>query len=212
VSNEVVSLVTLVSIITFAVSSYAIARSNSLYRFLQPYLGIFEIKRPKREEIGDKKTFKNHIVLVGANRVGQSILDSIKDLSEKIVVVDFDPDIIRELKEARVDAFFGDITDLEIQEIAQIASAKLIVSTVSDFEDNLLLVKGIRHENQKIKIIVVAQDQGEAEELYRGGVDYVVLPHLAGGRHIAKILSENNIDQIGTLREKDLKALKPTFA
>ncbi|MBI2622609.1 MAG: NAD-binding protein, partial [Candidatus Levybacteria bacterium] len=139
-------------------------------------------------------------VLVGANRIGQSILDSLKSLNHEVVVVDFDPDIIKRLEGQNIDSFFGDITDLDIQEVAQLVSAKLVISTVPDIEDNLLLLKGVKKNKNRVKVIVVAQDDEEARQLYKEGADYVVLPHLAGGRHIAKIISENKIENIGRLR------------
>ncbi|MBI3069929.1 MAG: cation:proton antiporter [Candidatus Levybacteria bacterium] len=200
VSNEVVALVTLVGVITFALSSYMILGNNTLYRWLGRYLNIFERKDAHEERIGKHKIFKEHIVLVGANRIGQSILDSLKSLNHEVVVVDFDPDIIKRLEGQNIDSFFGDITDLDIQEVAQLVSAKLVISTVPDIEDNLLLLKGVKKNKNRVKVIVVAQDDEEARQLYKEGADYVVLPHLAGGRHIAKIISENKIENIGRLR------------
>lgn len=199
ISNEVVALVTLVGVITFTLSSYMILGNNTLYRWLSRYLGIFERKDAHEEQIGKHKIFKDHIVLVGAHRMGQSILDELRDSGHKVVVIDFDPDIIKKLENQNVDSFFGDITDLEIQEVAQLVSAKLIISTIPDLEDNLLLLGALKANNKKAKVIVVAQGQDEARELYKAGADYVVLPHLAGGRHIAKIISENKIENIGRL-------------
>lgn len=200
ISNEVVALVTLVGVITFALSSYMILGNNTLYRWLGRYLGIFERKDAHEEQIGKHKIFKNHVVLVGANRTGQSILDELKDSEHQVVVIDFDPDIIKKLEGQNVDSFFGDITDLEIQEVAQLVSAKLVISTVTDIDDNLFLLQALKAKNKKAKVIVVAQDQDEAKELYKAGADYVVLPHLAGGRHIAKVISQNSIEEIGQLR------------
>lgn len=197
ISNEVVALVTMVGVITFTLSSYMILGNNTLYRWLGRYLGIFERKDAHEEQIGKHKIFKDHVILVGANRTGQSILDELKDSGHQVVVIDFDPDIIKKLENQNVDSFFGDITDLEIQEVAQLASAKLVISTVTDIDDNFLLLQALAANNKRAKVIVVAQNQDEARELYKAGADYVVLPHLAGGRHIAKIISENKIENIG---------------
>lgn len=196
ISNEVVALVTMVGVITFTLSSYMILGNNTLYRWLGRYLGIFERKDAHEEQIGKHKIFKDHVILVGANRTGQSILDELRDSGHQVVVIDFDPDIIKKLENQNVDSFFGDITDLEIQEVAQLVSAKLVISTVTDIDDNFLLLQALAANNKRAKVIVVAQDQDEARELYKAGADYVVLPHLAGGRHIAKVISENKIENI----------------
>lgn len=208
VSNDVVTLVTLVGVITFTLSSYMILYNNKLYNLLRPYLGVFELKKKKVEGEWGKEALKDHIVLIGANRTGRSILETLKEHSQKTIVIDFDPDVIKQLKTEQVEHLFGDITDLDIQEIAQLTLAKLIISTIPDFEDNLLLLDSLKHNRSKARVIVVAQDSSEAEELYKRGADYVVLPYLAGGRHIAKILTENHIDRIGQLKEKDLKNLR----
>lgn len=200
ISNEVVALVTMVGVITFTLSSYMILGNNTLYRWLGRYLGIFERKDAHEEQIGKRKIFKDHVVLVGANRTGQSILDELRDSGHQVVVIDFDPDIIKNLENQNIDSFFGDITDLEIQEVAQLVSAKLVISTVTDIDDNLLLLQALKANNKRAKVIVVAQDQDEARELYKAGANYVVLPHLAGGRHIAKVISENKIENIGRFK------------
>lgn len=212
IPSETVSLLTLVVIATFTASTYMITHGDTLYKFFYKYLGFFERKGTLQEitnqtslEIED---LKDHIVLVGANRMGQSILDSIKETKDKIIVVDFDPDIVKKLKSQNIHSFFGDISDLDIQEKAKISNAKLIISTVPDIEDNLLLIKSLNHFNRKAKIIVAAVDFDDAKELYKAGADYVVLPHLAGARHIGKILEEDNLDKIKSFKTKDLDFIK----
>lgn len=211
ISDKIVSLVVLILIATFLLSTYTIINSENLYKLLRRYLSLFERKGLLQEEtiskVFETEDLKDHVVLIGANRMGQSILDAIKDLGQKLVVVDFDPDIIKKLKDQDINSFFGDIADLDIQEKANLSDAKLVISTVPDIEDNLLLIKGLNHSNRKAKIIVSASDPIDAKELYKAGADYVVLPHLAGGRHIAKILAENNLEKISHFKTKDLSYL-----
>jgi Trk K+ transport system NAD-binding subunit len=148
------------------------------------------------------KDFKNHTILIGANRMGGSILKTFEKKGEDVIVVDFDPDVIKSIGEKEgIVSIFGDISDVEIQERAQIQNAKLIISTVADLEDNLILLQSLR--KMKAKIVVVAQNTDEAKRLYAAGANYVVLPHLVGGRHIANILKGDNIDVIDDLKNKD---------
>ena len=62
-------------------------------------------------------------------------------------------------------AVCGDITDGFIQEQVNIASAKLIISTVPDFRDNLSLLHFIKAatvgKRIKPKLIFIAQDEAE---------------------------------------------------
>lgn len=206
VSTEIVSLVTVVGVITFTFSTYMILNGNKLYKILNPYLRIFERKTVK-EKILDLGELKDHIVLIGANRTAQTLINEIKNLDDKVIVVDFNPDVIEDLKEKNLSVLFGDISDLDIQEKVQLEKAKLVISTVPDIEDNLILIERMNYVNKFSKIIVVAQDRQDAKALYKAGADYVVLPHLAGSRQIAKILKEDSYQNIKDLKEKDLSYL-----
>ncbi|KKR76967.1 MAG: Transporter, CPA2 family [Candidatus Levybacteria bacterium GW2011_GWA2_40_8] len=206
VSDQAVSLVTFVGAITFVISTYMILNNNYLYKLLSPFLDIFERSNVREKRIPSEK-IKDHVVLIGVRRMGESILEALKkDEKTKIVAVDFNPDIVETLKEDGVISFYGDIADEEIQELAQIDKAKLIISTVSDLEDNLLLLKSIKNLKKKPKVVLLALEKHEARELYKEGADYVVIPHIAGGHHLAKILvEENHMELIEKYKEKDMK-------
>ncbi len=210
-SDEVVSLITLVGIITFTISSYMILNGNYLYKYLSPYLNIFERKKLRGDHVisGDEfDNLNNHVVIIGGDQMGQSIIEALESKGEKLVVVDFDPYMISKFKDQDLLYLFGDISDVDIQEKAQINNAKLVVSTVPDLEDNTILLNSLKKENRKAKVIMMAFDTHDARELYSLGADYVILPHLAGGRQIAKIIAENSLENIEKLREKDLRYLQ----
>lgn len=207
ISSEVVSLVTIVCVVTFILSTYAIGYSKRIYIFVSNYLFTFAGgKIPKPES--DLDDIKNHVVLIGAHRIGESILEALRQENERVVVVDFNPDIIAGLKKKGISHVFGDISDSEIQERLKIQEAKIIISTVPDMEDNLLLLEGGRAlKRGNTLFIVIAKSREEAKALYKAGADYVVLPDLIGGIHIANLLKENTTSKIVKLREKDKEAL-----
>ncbi|MCL5435047.1 MAG: cation:proton antiporter [Patescibacteria group bacterium] len=211
VSDSVVSLTTLVAIITFAFSSYLILQGNKLYLSFGKKINFLERKHNKKDEIvatDGLENLKDHVVVVGGDQMGQSILDALSDSGDEVVVIDFDPTVVQKLVTQKVHRLFGDISDLDIQERAQIDNAKLVISTIPDVEDNLLLLKELRHENRKAKVVVMALDGYDAKLLYRAKADYVILPHLAGGMHIAKMLVEEDWEKIEKLKQKDLEYLK----
>lgn len=203
VSNDVVSIITVAGTITFILSTYMITNGNSLYKKLTPYLGIFE-RKSKHEEVIETENLTDHVILVGANRMGETILDALLKMNHNVVVVDFDPDIIEKLKEKKVNCLYGDIADFEIQEKINISHARLVISTVPDVEDNLLLLEAVTKLNKKATVVVCALEKEYARILYKAGADYVVLPHLAGGRHLAKmIVDKNHLEIIEEYKAKD---------
>lgn len=203
IPQTIVSLMTLVGIISFTFSTYLMQSNNAVYRKIESYLQFFEWRKGKEEKIGSAEALKSHIVLIGATRMGKAVLHALEHTAQPLVVVDFDPKVIKELQEKNIHCIFGDIIDPEIQERVNFAHAKLVVSTLINLEDNLLLSKAVHHANQKTKIIVVSTDTEEAKLLYKEGVDYVVLPHIAGGRQIARALQLDELERLDDLKEKD---------
>nr|MBI5455826.1 cation:proton antiporter [Candidatus Levybacteria bacterium] len=211
IDQNTVSLITLVGLISFATSTYMITHWKTLYRKFAKSISFMERTSLKKDEILEAgetlDNLKGHVVVIGGDQMGLSVVEALEDRSMEVVVVDFDPSIIKSLKSKKIHRLFGDISDLDIQERAQIDNAKLIISTIPDIEDNLLLLKELKHENRKAKIVMMALDAKDAKMLYKADADYVVLPHLAGGRQIAKIILDNHIDKIEDLKNKDKKYL-----
>lgn len=214
INQSIISLITLVGLITFATSTYMITHWKNLYRKFAGKIAFMERTNIKKEEIFEsEENFDNlegHVVVVGADQMGQSILEALEDKDKEVVVVDFDPSIFKKLKDLptgrqgkKIHRLFGDISDLDIQKKAKIDNAKLVISTIPDLEDNLLLLKELKHENGRAKILVMAYDSKDAKILYKEGADYVILPHLAGGRQIAKIILDDHMERIEKLKEKD---------
>lgn len=211
VGQDIVSLVTLVGITTFIVSTYALMHSKFLYMSMFRYFTFFERKNTHLEKhmISSEALdqLEDHVMLVGARRMGRSILSALVDEKEKVIVVDFDPDIIKELNDKGVLSIFGDIADDEVQEKAKIHKAKVIISTVSDLEDNLMLLHSLKKAKNGAKVVVIGMDSDDAKRLYKAGADYVVVPHLMGGRHLANIIKNDAIEKIDELKKKDLNYL-----
>lgn len=211
IPQSAVSMVILISIITFVVSTYMIVNGNKLYILLGRYLKVFERKNTIQQEAveswEDLDKLKDHVVLIGGDQMGESILDALQNLGSQVIVIDFDPSIVKKLKNKNTLSIYGDISDLDIQEKAKLSSARLVISTIPDIEDNLLLLRKHKYEKEKAKIVVMALDSTDARILYREGADYVILPHLAGGRQIAKILKDNQLEEIFKLRTMDMAYL-----
>lgn len=210
INSEITALLTLVCLITFFVSTYLIMNSNKLYRYLSHSISIFERKNYKKDEMSeDLETLSNltdHVVVIGGDQMGESIMEALEDLGKQVVVVDFDPSVVNKLKEKNVHRLFGDIADIDIQKRAQIDSAKLVISTIPDTEDNLILLNELKQENRRAKVVMMSFEPRDALILYKAGADYVVLPHLAGGRQIAKLLNDG-LENLEKLKEKDKKYL-----
>lgn len=209
---KIVSLITAVGIITITLSTYMIVYADRIFKRLSGFLSLFERKRIK-EDGSLLKQFKKPVILIGFHRLGQSIAFHLP--KEDLLIVDFDPEIISQLKKHGFDYIFGDIGDAEIFERANFNDARLIISTSPDFEDNLTLLSEVNSlENRdKMKVIIRAQDEKEAEILYNPpagrGVDYALLPHFTSGQYLGKSIAvDPSLQILEQLKNKDLEIMK----
>lgn len=207
IKQDVVSIITLVGLISFAVSTYMITHWKNLYKKVSNKIDFLERTNLKKDLIFESDDVfddvRGHVVVIGGDQMGESIVEALEDKDKTVIIVDFDPNMIKKYKERKVHRIFGDISDLDIQQRAKIDEAKLVISTIPDIQDNLMLLKELKHENRRAKVVMMALDSKDARELYDEGADYVVLPHLAGGRQIAKIIVDDNLEHIESLKLKD---------
>jgi Trk K+ transport system NAD-binding subunit len=125
------------------------------------------------------------------------------------LIIDFDPNIAGEMKRKGYAVLFGDIADEEIPESSNMDSAKLIICTSPDFEDNMRILNRIKSiKKNKPKAIARAENETDAKELYKEGADYVIIPHLTSGQYIGKTIAvDKELKILEQLKKKDLKLI-----
>ncbi|MBU2616113.1 MAG: cation:proton antiporter [Nanoarchaeota archaeon] len=210
ITNEILSLITLVSLITIGLSTYMVIYSGSLYKIFSKYLNFFE-----KKNLREKKKINKNIdsILFGYNRIGFGILNSLKSIKKNYLVVDFNPEVIKDLKKMRVPGIYGDVDDDSLLRDLPLDKLKLAISTIPNFDTNELLIETIKEKNSKVIVIVRAHNIEDAMNLYKKGADYVLTPHFLGGEYLSHMLREIKTDKEGYKIEKDkhIKMLKERF-
>ena len=193
VSSQVVSLTILVGIITMTVSTYLILYGHIVYEKFKNFLSIFEKKNVKENALSINKEFSNHLVLLGCHRLGSRVLPILLKRQEEVVVVDFNPQIVEKLVADGVSAFYGDTTDAETLDLLNLKTAKMVISTTGSLEDNLFVLEFVSKFEKRPLMVFSAGSAPEALVLYEKGADYVIVPHIAGGDHLAHILNTHGL-------------------
>lgn len=201
-ASDILLLITAVGLATIAGSSYLILYSDKIYPFLAPYLSVFERKGKKVDEHSFVKNDSYDCILFGCNRLGYDVLRAFKKLNNTSLVVDYDPDTVLELAKKGVACKYGDTNDSELLDELPLSKAKIIVSTISNFETNELLIRKTRGVNKNCIIILIANHADDAVSLYNAGATYVVLPHFVGGKFTATMIEAYGLDLNKFLRER----------
>lgn len=201
VSERELSIFTMVAIITIFTSSYFIIYNEKIYRFLLPWFAMFGADRRQQSE---KVTEKFDIWIIGYHRIGGYIVRSLHEIGLKIAVVDYDPNVAKQINNKNISLFFGDASDIEFMENLPIASSKLVVTTIPALDDQLTVIRHIRQSHSETFIIANAYQYPEIKKLYDAGADYVMMPHLVGGNWIANIIKKGvwTKDSFKQLREE----------
>jgi len=200
ISNEILSLITLTSLMTIGICTYLVLYSNRIYPFLSKYLSIFEKKKIREKRKIDKEI---DAILFGYNRIGFGLLTSLKRIKKKYLVVDFNPETIANLNKLGIPAVYGDVDDEILLRELPLKKLKIAISTIPDFETNELLIEILKCENPDVIVIVRAHTIDDAMELYKKGADYVLTPHFLGGEYLSRMLSIIKTDKIGYKEERE---------
>ena len=204
---EAVNTLVLTLILTILISSYMIIYSTKFYRFVSPVLSIFESKNIRKKARLKKKY---DTILFGYNRMGFSILNALKKMNKKYLIVDFNPDTIANLRKFNISCLYGDAYDSDFLEELPIEKVSLIVSTIPEVEANELLIKEIRQRNKKGAIILRAHTVEDSLKLYKAGANYVLTPHFLGGEYVGKMIRhvKSGDEDYAEERKKHIKMLK----
>ena len=220
INDTIAAIIMFIALISMAVSSVLMAHGSKLFHFLSGPLKLFERNGNFIHDFENvNHEFRDHVVLFGANRVGHPVLQRLRAIGHTVLVVDFDPNIIKHLRSDNIEAIYGDMGDPDLIDKLNLEKAKMMISTTHSFLDTELILKKTNHVRNNILTFVTANTAIEALELYKLGADYVILPQHLSGEFLADLI--NNIKdnapkttarQVIERRERHIKELNKFIA
>lgn len=201
VDAEALGLVTLVGLITIAMSVYMITWSHVLYRWLEPVLGVFEREHPRREasvaeqEIDDRGY---DVVVFGLGRYGMAISRFLEDQDYRVLGVDFNPEVVRQFRDWGKQAVFGDAADQEFMATLPLQGVRWVVCAlpqhdlgVTHEDPRLLILNGLRDRQFQGRIALATHYSQDIEDLHAKGADLVLAPFTdAAELAVAKLVAD----------------------
>ncbi len=187
VDEEALGLVTLVGLVTIALSVYMISYSHSLFRIAEPLLGPFERRMPHREETEDSAGAgrgEYDYVLFGLGRFGSRIGRGLIQEGYRVLGVDFDPDALRQWKALGLPGEFGDATDpefiahLPLHGVQGVISAiPRDVSMLTEADHQVALMEGLQAAGFAGSITLTAGSDEDGRRLRAMGAHQVLNPY-----------------------------------
>jgi Kef-type K+ transport system membrane component KefB len=199
ISRNTVAITLYAMAIMAVMSSYAIRYSHPLYMLFERLTGNRQSKSAFAES---PATSDADVVLLGYHRAARALVDALekKDphMLNRLLVIDFNPVSLDELKARGIAGLFGDISSMETLKHAEIGHAKYIVSTIPDLllkgVDNLQLVRMCKAISPRAKIIATADDAAHEQRLRTEGARAVVRMYEVAGDALSELVIDTDSD------------------
>jgi CPA2 family monovalent cation:H+ antiporter-2 len=122
----------------------------------------------------DAKVPKDHLVIIGFGMNGRNLARAAKAAGIPYVVIEMNPEIVRRQRDRGEPIFFGDATQEEILQHANISEARIVVVAINDPAAVRRITSLARRLNPKVHIIVRTRYVNELQPLFELGADDVV--------------------------------------
>ena len=186
ISPNTVAVTIYAMAITAVLSSYGLRFNHQLYLMFNTLMA-----KLGRGSSGDSlESTAGHgeersVAILGFHRGARALVDLLSadapDTLRKVRVIDFNPEVLKELESRGVAGQFGDISSLGTLEHAHLHDAKVILGTIPDMllkgTNNLTLVKACREVAPHATIVATADDAAHEKSLRAAGASFVIQPH-----------------------------------
>ena len=203
ITPDVLTIVIITFALTSVASTYMINSSHQLQRVLSGLLRVLRVKDLDSHGTAQErsKARVETVVFLGFFRDASSILHEfehegephqVKEFLDKILVIDFNPTVMRELRQRGISCIYGDVAHADTLRHAGIEEAKLIVSSITDDilrgTSNMRMLRNIRATCPNAKVMLTTEHIPQALHFYEAGADFVYIPRLHSAPLIATVL------------------------
>ncbi len=223
VSQESLSLILFVLVITIALSSYTIVKAHDLSQILGNVARWLNFKDSGALAGDGSRTDVRptpKVIFLGFFRDASSLLyewlaSEPVEFREKILVLDYNPITQQKLKKLGIHSAYGDIGHPDVlfrNKAYDFSEVEVILCTIQDHTlkgtSNVRMLRWFRNKMPQVKIVMTAETFDQAKELYEHGADYVYLPRIIGARGILSAILALRTGDGERIKEAHLEELR----
>lgn len=183
ISSELYSLILSVALFTIVLTPfffslaprlYARTKKTSQLRFPRVYTHIFT--RFDHRQVIEEIPLENHVVVCGFGRVGSWLGRALELAEIPFVVVDYNFQVVSDLKKRGVPVVYGDPADIDVLTVARIKQAKIVVVALPDSHTQEMVIANAQTLNPKINILCRTHQDEDLPRLRALGVKTIIQP------------------------------------
>ncbi len=135
---------------------------------------------------GNVVALRRHTVICGFGRVARELVDALERRGLPYLVIEYNPEVVRELQHRGVPVVYGDAGNPVVLEHAHLERAALLAILVPDARTTELVTRRARAMYPRLDIITRAADAGQVQRLQRAGASEVVQPEFEAGVEVIR--------------------------
>jgi monovalent cation:H+ antiporter-2, CPA2 family len=190
ITQETNFLILSVALISILVTPWTIALAPKFYFFLQkttkrwPRLSQYIFAKKEHLSQKDGLDLAEHVVICGHGRVGSWLARALELLEIPYIVIDYNHQVIMELKSKGIEALYGDPADIDVLDYAQVDKAKVVVIAIPDQATQEIVVTNCQTLNPEVKIISRVHQKEGLLRMKSLGVACMIQPEFEGALSI----------------------------
>jgi len=193
VDERTYSLILSVALLTILLTPWFIQGAPKIYLWLRrtsqrrlPKLYYLLFTRYDHRQAQEELPLADHVVICGHGRVGSWLGRALQLLEVPYIVIDYNHQLVEELKEKGINALYGDPADIDVLNYAQVDKARTVVVAIPDQATQELVVAHCQTLNRSAKIISRIHHQEDQKRLKALGVTAVIQPEFEASLSIIR--------------------------
>lgn len=172
--------------------------SLGVYGFIIGQIANFMSTIKEQRELGLNGTsFKNHVVIIGWNDFGHSVISHLVAANRQVAVVTKDRghiDIIREYYSMdQVFTLFSDYNNFEILEKSNIRQASIVFVNLNDDTEKLVYIINIKKHFENLNYVVTLDNGNLKSTFMHAGVTYTISKNEISSKLLASYIYEPDV-------------------
>ncbi len=172
--------------------------SLGVYGFIIGQIANFMSTLKEQRELGLNGTnFKNHVVIIGWNEFGQSVISHLVGAGRQVAVATKDRghiDIIREYYSMdQVFTLFTDYNNFDILEKANIRQASIVFVNLNDDTEKLVYIINIKKHFENLNYVVTLDNGNLKSTFMHAGVTYSISKNEISSKLLASYIYEPDV-------------------
>jgi monovalent cation:H+ antiporter-2, CPA2 family len=125
-------------------------------------------------------------VICGYGRVARELAEALEARSLRYLVIEYNPQVVRALRERRVPVIYGDAANPAVLEHAHLEQARLLAILMPDAAAAELATRHAHALNPRLDIVARGGGPRDLERLRRAGATEVVQPEFEAGVEVIR--------------------------